>query len=65
MTYKPRTLRFLIDSVGADRVVFGTDFPAPMIVDDAVRWIDTMPELTPDERHAILRGNSEALFSIG
>lgn len=65
VTYKPRTLRFLVDSVGADRVVFGTDFPAPMIVDDAVRWIDTMPELTPDERQAILRGNSNALFSIG
>ena len=65
VTYKPRTLRFLADVVGADRVLFGTDFPAPMIVEDAVRWIETMPELTAEERHAMLRGNTGALFSIG
>lgn len=65
VTYKPRTLRFLADVVGADRVVFGTDFPAPMVVEDSVHWIDTMPELTSEERHAMLRGNTNALFSIG
>lgn len=64
VTYTPRNLRFLIDVVGADRVVFGTDWPAPMVVEDPVRWIETMPELTPGERAAILYGNTNDLFKI-
>lgn len=64
VTYTGRNMRFLIDAVGADRVVFGTDWPAPMVVDDPVRWIESMPELTPDERAAVLYGNTNALFDI-
>jgi aminocarboxymuconate-semialdehyde decarboxylase len=57
VTYTDRNLRFLIDVVGIDRVVFGTDWPAPMVVVDPVRRIETSPVLAPDEREAILRGN--------
>ena len=32
VTYTDRNLRFLVDVVGAERVVFGTDWPAPMVV---------------------------------
>jgi aminocarboxymuconate-semialdehyde decarboxylase len=64
VTYTERNLRFLLDVVGADRVVFGTDFPAPMVVEDAVRRIETSQVLDPGEREAILRGNAAAIPAL-
>src|SRR6266487_1331059 len=49
-TYTGATLRFLIDMVGIDRVVFGTDYPAPMVIADAVKWINGLGALAPDEK---------------
>jgi aminocarboxymuconate-semialdehyde decarboxylase len=63
VTYADRNLRFLIDAVGADRVVFGTDWPAPMAVEQPVRRIRESPVLTDDERRAILADNTARLFS--
>ena len=40
VVFKDTHLRFLIDTVGIDRMVFGTDWPAPMDVDDPVRRIE-------------------------
>ena len=36
-------LRMLIDTVGIDRVVFGTDWPFDMAIDDPVSWLRNMP----------------------
>ena len=44
--------------------VLGTDYPAPMVLLDAVNWIRGLPELTQDEKEAILSGNSSALLGI-
>lgn len=62
VVYTPRNLRFLLDVVGADRVLFGTDWPAPMTFDDPVGRIEDMEELSTDEREALLRGNAASLF---
>jgi aminocarboxymuconate-semialdehyde decarboxylase len=61
-TYTDATLRFLIDTVGIDRVVFGTDYPAPMIVPDAVNWIRGLGSLTDQEKDAILSSNPATLI---
>jgi aminocarboxymuconate-semialdehyde decarboxylase len=63
-TYQPRTLRFLLDVVGSDRVLFGTDWPAPMMVDDPVRLIRGMDELTESERADILWRNAQQVFEL-
>ena len=63
VTYTDRNLRFLVDVVGIQRVVFGTDWPAPMVVDDPVRRIERSPILTETEREAILRGNTGRIFA--
>jgi aminocarboxymuconate-semialdehyde decarboxylase len=63
VTYTDRNLRFLIDVVGVERVVFGTDWPAPMVVDEPVQRLTTSVALTDTERHAILRGNLARLLS--
>jgi aminocarboxymuconate-semialdehyde decarboxylase len=62
VTFTPRNLRFLIDAVGIDRVVFGTDWPAPMQLPDPVRWIESVEGLEPSEREAILRRNAARMI---
>jgi aminocarboxymuconate-semialdehyde decarboxylase len=64
VTYTDRNLRFLIDTVGVGRVLFGTDWPAPMVVDEAVRRIDVTAVLDAEEREAILRGNAAQLPAL-
>jgi aminocarboxymuconate-semialdehyde decarboxylase len=61
-TYTGATLRFLIDTVGIDRVVFGTDYPAPMMIVDAVNWIRGLDVLTDHEKDAILSRNAATLI---
>lgn len=63
-TYSGPVLRFLIDTVGIDRVVLGTDYPAPMFLPDPVNWVRGLPELEPDEQQAILSENSTALLGL-
>jgi hypothetical protein len=54
-----------IDSLGAGRLLLGTDFPYEA-GDVFVRAIDyiTDPHITQDEANAILEGNAAALFGI-
>jgi aminocarboxymuconate-semialdehyde decarboxylase len=63
-THSEATLRFLVDSVGADQVVMGTDYPAPMIVDDVVAWTNSLPSLTAAEKEAILCTNPGRLLGL-
>jgi aminocarboxymuconate-semialdehyde decarboxylase len=64
IVYTEPALRFLIDTVGVDRVVFGTDWPYDMALDWPVAWIQGMASLTQDEKDAILSKNLERLLGI-
>ncbi|CAN5514879.1 amidohydrolase family protein [soil metagenome] len=63
-TYTEETLRFVIDSVGIDRVVLGTDYPAPMVQEDPVSWLTSMPGITEAERTAILETNPAKMLGL-
>ncbi len=63
-TYTEPTLRFLIDMVGIDQVVLGTDYPAPMFLDDPVNWINGLASLSADEKKAILEDNPARLLGL-
>lgn len=63
-TYDERALRYLIDTVGIDRVVLGTDYPAPMFLPDAARWIRSLDSLSDGEKDAILSRNAEKLLGL-
>ena len=63
-THSEATLRFLLDTVGADRVVLGTDWPCPMDLDDAVPWIRSLESLTPAEKEAILSKTATQLLGL-
>ena len=64
IVYTEEALRFLVDTVGADRVVFGTDWPYDMALDWPVSWVLAMKSLTQDEKDAILWKNLEKLLNI-
>jgi aminocarboxymuconate-semialdehyde decarboxylase len=64
IVYTEDALRFLIDTVGVDRVVFGTDWPYDMALDWPVSWVLEMQSLTKDEKDAILYRNLERLLGI-
>jgi aminocarboxymuconate-semialdehyde decarboxylase len=64
IVYTEEALRYLIDTVGADRVVFGTDWPYDMALDWPVAWILGMTSLSQDEKEAILYKNLERLLKL-
>ena len=63
-TYSGPALRYLIDRVGIDRVVLGTDVPAPMYLIDPVNWVEGLGELSATEKEAILSKNATALLRL-
>ena len=64
IVYTEPALRFLIDSVGIDRVLFGTDWPYDMAQDWPVSWILSLESITQEEKDAILWKNLEDLLGL-
>ncbi len=64
IVYTEPALRFLIDTVGVDRVVFGTDWPYDMALDWPVSWVLAMKSLSQEEKEAILWKNLERLLGL-
>ena len=64
LTHSEPALRYLIDTVGADRVVLGTDWPADMMLDWPVSWVLRMESLTQEEQEMVLWRNLEKLLGI-
>ena len=62
ITYHPASLQFLISIVGADRVLYGTDYPH-QVHDVKGSYINT-GALAPDVCQAIREGNTRAIFDI-
>ncbi len=65
LTYYPETLRFLINLVGPDRVVIGTDnaFGATNAIEYPNALLDQL-NLSSSDRDRILRGNAAKLFRL-
>jgi aminocarboxymuconate-semialdehyde decarboxylase len=64
LTQSEPALRYLIDTVGADRVVMGTDWPADMGTDWPVSTLLEMDSLTQEEKDLILWKNLERLLGL-
>jgi aminocarboxymuconate-semialdehyde decarboxylase len=64
MVFQPLYLRHLVEVVGADRVMLGTDFPFDMGETDPLGLIDATDGLTEDEREGIKGRNAAVLFAI-
>jgi aminocarboxymuconate-semialdehyde decarboxylase len=57
-------LRFLLDQVGADRVVLGSDWPFVPWHPSPVTWIQGMTTLSGEEKEKILWRNLESLLKL-
>jgi aminocarboxymuconate-semialdehyde decarboxylase len=59
-----KALRFLLDEVGADRVVLGSDWPFVPWHPSPVTWLQGLATITADEKEKILWRNLEALLKL-
>jgi aminocarboxymuconate-semialdehyde decarboxylase len=59
----PASLRFLIDLVGADRVMFGTDFPYEIGDSEGKIALPLIHSLPAHERDCILGGNAKTVLN--
>jgi aminocarboxymuconate-semialdehyde decarboxylase len=63
VTHDPAVLRVLVDSVGADRVLLGSDYPFDMADPHPVQTV-RRAGLDDEDEAAVLSGNAERLFSV-
>lgn len=64
MVFQPLYLRHLIEIVGVDRVMLGTDFPFDMSETDPLGLIGATDGITDEDRAAISGGNATRLFGL-
>ena len=64
VTSSEEALRFLLDRVGADRVVMGSDWPFVGWDPSPVAWLQGLGSLSPEEKEKILWRNLEALLKL-
>jgi aminocarboxymuconate-semialdehyde decarboxylase len=64
ITSSEPALRFLIDQVGVDRVVLGSDWPFVAWEPSPPGWVQGLQSLTPEEKEKILWKNLEQLLGL-
>jgi aminocarboxymuconate-semialdehyde decarboxylase len=64
LTHSPLALELLVRTVGADRIVLGSDYPYDMGDPQAVERIERASFLAADERQRILGENARDLLSL-
>jgi aminocarboxymuconate-semialdehyde decarboxylase len=62
LTHSPQALRHLIDTVGSERVVLGTDSPFDMGEEQPVDQLESVPRLTDEERENVSHRSALQLF---
>lgn len=64
ISHDPQLLRYLIDRVGADRLVLGTDYNMDAGIERPVDFIEDVPGVTDEELRLIARENVLSLFDL-
>ena len=64
VTHHPLVMRNLIDLVGIDRIVLGSDYDQDMSYEQPVEFVDSIPGLTASEREMILSDNAARLLKL-
>jgi len=64
ITHHPGIMRSLIDLVGAERIVLGSDYDQDMSYERPVDFVDSIPGLAPRERSLILKDNAARLLNL-
>ncbi len=64
ISHNPRALRYLIDTVGADRVMLGSDFCFDMGYERPVQVVTGLRRFRQADQARILRGNAQRLLRL-
>ncbi len=64
ITHSAPALSYLVENVGAEKVVLGTDYPFDMGKYDGVEFIAALPGLSDDQREMIYGRNTAALLKL-
>lgn len=64
ITHWEPALEFLVDTVGADRVVVGSDYPFDMGPAEPVRFVEDAAGISDADKAQILRGNAMELLKL-
>jgi len=62
ITYDPRALRYCLDIVGTDQLLFGSDYPH--IVGDMAGMLANVDTLPDAQRRAVRGGNAQRIFRL-
>lgn len=62
IVYDQKTLEFLVAQVGADRVLYGSDYP--FLIGDMAGVLSRVDALPPQQRDAVRGGNALRLFDL-
>jgi len=62
--FDPAALQMLVNKMGVDRVMLGSDAPFPLGEQRIGSLVRESPHLTQAERERMLRGNAEAFFGL-
>jgi len=65
LVFEPAALRYLIDLVGADRIVIGTDSPFDMCDEQPAETLGHVPHISHAENHEICCGTALRLLGEG
>lgn len=63
ITFYAPALRFMVETLGPDRIVLGTDYPFDMMLSDPVSFVEGAG-LAPETRQKILGGNAARLLGL-
>ena len=64
ITHSDAGLKYLIDQVGADRVMLGDDFPFDMGPANPVEWLNSLKYLNDFEKRLILGENAQEVLGV-
>lgn len=64
LVYEPEQLSYLIRRAGASSVVLGTDFPFDMGMKDPLALLNSVPNLTAEDRASIRGNNASRLLGL-
>jgi aminocarboxymuconate-semialdehyde decarboxylase len=60
--HNPKALGFLVDQVGAERVMMGSDYPFEMGDPEPVKTVESIPGIDDAQREMILGGNFASIL---